>query len=101
MSTKIRLGILGASGYTGADAIRLSLAHPAIEITTLTANAHAGKSVAEVFPHLAFAELPRLTKVEETDWSSLDAVISGLPHATSQTIIRDVLERTPAIKFID
>ncbi|MHA1553842.1 MAG: N-acetyl-gamma-glutamyl-phosphate reductase, partial [Alphaproteobacteria bacterium] len=55
MSTKIRLGILGASGYTGADAIRLSLAHPAIEITTLTANAHAGKSVAEVFPHLAFA----------------------------------------------
>jgi N-acetyl-gamma-glutamyl-phosphate reductase len=41
-----KIGVLGASGYTGADAVR-----PNVEITALTANTHAGKSMNEVFPH--------------------------------------------------
>ena len=41
---KVRIGVLGASGYTGADLVRLALAHPAMEITALTANSHAGKT---------------------------------------------------------
>ncbi len=101
MSNTIRIGILGASGYTGADAVRLALAHPSIEIAALTANTHAGKTMGEVFPHLGFATLPPLLTVEDTDWSSLDAVICGLPHATTQPIAREVLGTYPSMKFID
>jgi N-acetyl-gamma-glutamyl-phosphate reductase len=98
---KVRIGVLGASGYTGADLVRLAIAHPAMEITALTASSHAGKTMAEVFPHLSFVELPRLTTVEEADWSSVDAVFCGLPHGTTQEITKAVLAEHPAIKFID
>jgi N-acetyl-gamma-glutamyl-phosphate reductase len=101
MPNKIRIGVLGASGYTGADLVRLALLHPAMEITTLTANSHAGKPMAEVFPHFSFVDLPRLTTVDEADWGSVDAVFCGLPHGTTQEITKAVLEKHPAIKFID
>ena len=87
---KIRIGVIGASGYTGADLVRLAACHPAIEIVALTANSHAGKSMAEVFPHLAQLGLPKLIKNEDAEWSSLDAVFCGLPHATSQEVIREL-----------
>ena len=101
MAKKIRIGVLGASGYTGADLIRLALRHPNMEIAVLTANSHAGKPVAEVFPHLAFAKLPDLITVEEADWSLVDAVFCGLPHGTTQEITSAVLAAHPKVKFID
>ncbi len=98
---RIRIGVLGASGYTGADLVRLALRHPAMEIAVLTANSHAGKPMAEVFPHLAFVELPRLQTIEEADWSGVDAVFCGLPHGTTQEITLSLLARYPAMKVID
>jgi N-acetyl-gamma-glutamyl-phosphate reductase len=95
---KIRIGVIGASGYTGADLVRLAARHPEIEIAALTANTYAGKSMAEVFPHLGFLGLPKLVKNEEADWSKIDAVFCGLPHATSQEVIASL----PAhLKVID
>jgi N-acetyl-gamma-glutamyl-phosphate reductase len=99
--TKIRIGVLGASGYTGADLVRLAILHPQMEIVALTANSHAGKPMAEVFPHFSFVDLPNLTTVEEADWGTVDAVFCGLPHGTTQEITKSVLGRFPAIKFID
>lgn len=98
---KIRVGVLGASGYTGADAIRLAARHPNIEIAALTANTHAGKAMAEVFPHFFMLDLPRLVEWEKVDWTTLDAVICGLPHGTTQEITAAVLAANPAIKVID
>ena len=59
MSTKKKIGVLGASGYTGADLVRAAR-HPNIEIVALTANSHAGKAMAEVFPHFFMLDLPKL-----------------------------------------
>lgn len=101
MTDKIRIGVLGASGYTGADLVRLALLHPRMEITALTANTHAGKSMAEVFPHFSFVDLPRLTTVDDADWESVDAVFCGLPHGTTQEITRAVLAKHPKVRFID
>src|SRR5688572_19607680 len=101
MAKKIRIGVLGASGYTGADLVRLALRHPSMEIAALTANSHAGKPMAEVFPHFAFDDLPRLTKIEEADWSSVDAVFCGLPHGTTQEIAKAVIGARPDLKVID
>lgn len=101
MSSKKKIGILGASGYTGADAVRLLARHPDVEITALTANTHAGKAMAEVFPHFFMLDLPTLVAWEKVDWTSLDAVFCGLPHGTTQEIIAAVLAANPGIKILD
>ncbi|MCP5080240.1 MAG: N-acetyl-gamma-glutamyl-phosphate reductase [Alphaproteobacteria bacterium] len=84
---KIKVGVVGASGYTGSDLVRLAARHPNIEIKTLTANTHAGKTMGEVFPHLGGLDLPALVTNDEVNWQDLDAVFCGLPHATSQQLI--------------
>ncbi len=86
----IRIGVLGASGYTGADLIRLAARHPNMEIGLLAASSHAGKPLAEVFPHFAFLKAPDLVKAEDADWSGCDAVFSGLPHGTAQDLIKEL-----------
>ena len=70
--TNIRAAVLGASGYTGADLIRLAARHPKIAITALIAKGHAGQSLAQVFPHLATLDLPALVTSDEVDWSKID-----------------------------
>jgi N-acetyl-gamma-glutamyl-phosphate reductase len=101
MSTSKKIGILGASGYTGADAVRLLARHPNAEIVALTANTHVGKAMDEVFPHLFMLDLPRLVEWEKIDWTRLDAVFCGLPHGTTQEIIAAVMAANPAIKILD
>ncbi len=94
---KVRVAVVGASGYTGADAIRLAARHPGIEIVALTANTHAGKPVARVWPHLASLDLPDLVKNEEVDWSAVDAAFVGLPHGTAQDVIASIPEHVRVI----
>jgi N-acetyl-gamma-glutamyl-phosphate reductase len=84
---KIRIGVVGASGYTGADLIRLLAGHPRAEIALMTANAQAGKPLAAVFPHLGGLDLPTLIRVEEADWSAVDVAFCCLPHGTTQEIV--------------
>jgi N-acetyl-gamma-glutamyl-phosphate reductase len=94
----IRAAVLGASGYTGADMIRLAALHPAIRITTLIAKGHAGQTLAQVFPHLASLALPALVSPEEADWEEVDVVFGGLPHGTAHSEIGKLPKR---IKIID
>jgi N-acetyl-gamma-glutamyl-phosphate reductase len=101
MSTKKKIGIIGASGYTGADAVRLLARHPGVDISALTANTHAGKTMDEVFPHFFMLDLPRLVEWEKVDWTKLDAVFCGLPHGTTQEITAAVISANPAIKIVD
>jgi N-acetyl-gamma-glutamyl-phosphate reductase len=98
---RIRIGVLGASGYTGADLVRLAARHPNVEIAALTANTHAGKAMSEVFPHFFMLDLPKLVEWETVDWSALDAAVCGLPHGTTQEITAAVLSANPRIKVID
>ena len=76
---RIRIGILGASGYTGAELLRLLGDHPRAEIRALTAERQAGKAVGEVFAQLAVYDLPRLVKIEDVDVAGLDVVFCCLP----------------------
>lgn len=101
MSEKIRIAVLGASGYTGADLVRLAANHPDVEIAALTANTHAGKPMSAVFPHFSMLDLPDLTDWESVDWDGIDAVFCGLPHGTTQKITASVLADRRGIKVID
>ena len=83
-----KIAILGASGYTGAELIRLIATHPGKEIVALAANSKAGQSMAQVFPHLRHLDLPMLVKIDEIDFSGIDLCFCALPHATSQSVIK-------------
>lgn len=84
------VAILGASGYTGAELVRLIATHPDLRITALSGDRKAGMSMAEVFPFLAHLDLPVLTKIEEIDFSKVDLAFCALPHATSQAVIAEL-----------
>jgi len=81
------IAILGASGYTGAELVRLIATHPKMKITALGANSKAGQSMAQVFPHLRHLDLPDLVKINEIDFSAIDLCFCALPHKTSQEVI--------------
>lgn len=87
---KYRVAILGASGYTGADLVRLLVRHPRVEIVLLTAERKAGEEMGRTFPHLATYALPDLASLDDVEWSGLDVdlVFCALPHATSQSVIK-------------
>ena len=84
------VAILGASGYTGAELVRLIADHPTMRIAAMSADRKAGLSMAEVFPHLRHLDLPVLCRIEDIDFSGIDLVFCALPHATSQAVIRDL-----------
>jgi N-acetyl-gamma-glutamyl-phosphate reductase len=96
--TKIRAAVLGASGYTGADLIRLAARHPRIAITALVAKGHAGQTLAQVFPHFASLDLPLLVTSDQVDWDEVDVAFGGLPHGTAHSEIAKLPER---IRIID
>ncbi|MEM7521727.1 MAG: N-acetyl-gamma-glutamyl-phosphate reductase [Pseudomonadota bacterium] len=81
------IAILGASGYTGAELIRLISQHPLMQITALGAHSKAGQSLAQVFPHLRHLDLPALVKIDQIDFDGIDLCFCALPHKTSQEVI--------------
>ena len=88
MTMPIRIAVLGASGYTGADLVRLALTHPRIEIAALSANAKAGQTMAQVWPHFApYPGLPPLVTADAVDYAGMDAVFGCLPHAASAALL--------------
>ena len=93
-----QIAILGASGYTGAELIRLIAGHPNLSIAALSGERKAGMTVAEVFPHLRHLDLPTLCRIEDIDFGRIDLCFCALPHKTSQAVIRD-LPRT--LKIVD
>ncbi|QLL43011.1 N-acetyl-gamma-glutamyl-phosphate reductase [Sulfitobacter pontiacus] len=84
------IAILGASGYTGAELIRLIAGHSSMQIKALGANSKAGQTIAEVFPHLRHLDLPTLVTIEEIDFSEIDLCFCALPHKTSQEVIANL-----------
>lgn len=92
------IAILGASGYTGAELIRLISCHPAMKMAALGANSKAGQTIAQVFPHLRHLDLPPLVKIEDIDFTGIDLCFCALPHKTSQEVIAAL---PPGLKVVD
>ncbi|MEM9230288.1 MAG: N-acetyl-gamma-glutamyl-phosphate reductase [Pseudomonadota bacterium] len=87
MVEQVRVAILGASGYVGAELVRLIATHPHMTITALSADRRAGQSMAQVFPHLRHLNLPMLQRIDEVDPELVDLYFCALPHATSQAVV--------------
>ncbi len=101
--SKAKIGILGASGYTGSELVRLLLRHPNAGIALLTADRRAGQTMAAVFPQFSPYDLPKLQSIDGIDWRAvgLDIAFCALPHGTTQTVIKDLLARAPNTRVVD
>lgn len=92
------IAILGASGYTGAELVRLIAGHPQMQIVALSADRKAGMDMAEVFPFLRHLDLPKLVKIDEIDFAKVDLCFCALPHATTQLVVANLPK---SLKIVD
>ena len=84
------VAILGASGYTGAEAVRLILNHPKLNLVALTGHSRAGQSFGSIYPHFAPMGLPDVVKWNDVEWSGVDVAFACLPHGASQDTIAQI-----------
>lgn len=88
----IKVAILGGSGYTGLELLRLLATHTGAEITLVTSRQNKGKKVAEVFPSLG-SYYPDIKFSAPEDYKKInaDAVFTALPHGASQEVVPELL----------
>ena len=93
-----QVGIIGASGYTGAELLRLCAGHPELELVLATGETQAGTAAADLYPSLA-AEYPDLvfSSYDPEAASGLDLVFLGLPHEQAQEVVPELLGKVKAI----
>ncbi len=95
MSQTLKVSVVGATGYTGSELLRLFLHHPNVEITYLTSRQHEKTPVAEVFPRLAHVKDIYVTNTDyDTVAADSDVVFLCLPHVASQEMIEHFLGKT-------
>ena len=94
VAEKGTVAVLGASGYTGAELLRLLAAHPYFEVAAVTASSNAGAAVADLYPALA-AAYPglRFGPTEAGVAEGADLVFCALPHGASQKLVPELLPR--------
>jgi len=84
----IRVAICGGSGYTGAELIRILASHPEVQITAVTSEQSAGRSVADIYPHLfKFKDLIYEPLKKEALLDKADVFFLALPHGASQEVV--------------
>lgn len=85
---KTKVGIIGATGYTGVELLRLLLRHPEVEIAALTSQKYAGLPIGQVFPSLFnHLEIPCETLSVEEISKKTDFVFTALPHKTAMETV--------------
>lgn len=89
-----RAAVVGGSGYTGAELLRLCAAHPEIEVVHVTADSNAGAEIGELYPSLRPAYgTQRYAPYSAGDLAGLDVVFCALPHGASQLLAGELLGR--------
>jgi N-acetyl-gamma-glutamyl-phosphate reductase len=94
----MKVGIVGASGYTGAELLRLLTGHPEFEVAAVTAHSHAGEAVGEHTPSLR-AAYPGLVyeSFDAGRLDGLDLVFCALPHGESQRLVPELRDRVGTV----
>lgn len=97
MQRKITASIIGITGFTGLELLRLLLAHPYIELKYLTSRQHDDERIGAVYPHLAHLD----HKITNTDPLTVakesDVVFLALPHKTAQDVVAQIYKHTRVV----
>ncbi len=92
-----KAAILGASGYTGIEAVRLISGHPNLELVALTGHSRAGERYGDIYPNTAHLDLPDVVKAQDVNWDNVDVVFACLPHGASQDIIATIVDKVETV----
>ncbi len=99
IKTKIKIGIIGGTGYTGVELLRLLVTHPNADVVLITSRSEAGRPVADLFPSLrGFTDLA-FSKPEPSSFNHCDVVFSATPNGIAMTHARELI--TQGVKLID
>ena len=88
MDNPIRAAIIGATGYTGSELVRLLLLHPGVEIAAITSESYAGQPFSAVHPQFAGLADHTLISLENLDTESIDVAFLALPHGVSMDFVK-------------
>ena len=96
MQMPVRVGIAGASGYTGVELLRLCANHADLDVVRVGASANVGARVSDLYPSLS-AAYPGVVfeELSADDMEGLDVAFLALPHGASQELVPDLLDRVP------
>jgi N-acetyl-gamma-glutamyl-phosphate reductase len=96
----VRVGVIGASGYAGADLVRILAGHPQVKLTTLTCRQDAGRRFDQIYPSMAgWVDLVCEAYDAQRLSQSVDVVFTALPHQLPMTLVPELLEK--GIKVVD
>jgi N-acetyl-gamma-glutamyl-phosphate reductase len=93
----IKISIIGVSGYTGLEMLRLLLQHPHVQIHSLMGYSTAGKNIIDLYPHLTGMCNLEIETIDYNKAAQADIVFLCLPHMASQKIIKDLIGKTKII----
>lgn len=88
----IRVGIVGGTGYTGVELLRLFAAHPEVQVDVITSRAEEGRSVTELFPNLRGHYQLAFSAPELATLIACDAVFFATPHGVAQELVPELLK---------
>ena len=95
----IKVGIVGGTGYTGAELLRLLSQHPNVEIVAVTSRSKQGVLISEIFPNLRGHMQHVFTSLDIEHLVNCDVVFFATPHGVAQSLVPEVLAK--GIKVID
>lgn len=95
----IKIGIIGGTGYTGVELLRLLAAHPQAELRVITSRGEAGKKVTELFPNLRGHVRLAFSEPDPKALAGCDVVFSATPNGVAMTHARELLKS--GVKLID
>ncbi len=99
MANKISTGILGATGYTGVELVRILKSHPNVSVSFVSSQSYAGQKLSDVFPEMKKICDDILISPETSQTIDVDCVFSCLPHATSAALLMPFIKK--GIKAVD
>lgn len=89
----IKVAIVGATGYTGVELLRLLSRHPNVSVEVITSRGEAGRAVAELFPNLRGISTLLFSEPDEEQLASCDVVFFATPHGVAQATVPALLAR--------
>ena len=97
---KLKVAVIGATGYTGLDLVLLLSKHPKVNIKNLCATKNLGKKIS-FFDKRIKKKLPNISSIKNIEWNTLDLVFLSLPNGEAQKIIKRFYDLNKKLKFID
>ena len=94
-----KVGIVGGTGYTGVELLRLLAAHPHVEVVAITSRGESGRPVDDLFPNLRGHFDLCFSDPSAGELDQCDVVFFATPHGVAQSTVPDLLEK--GIKVID